>query len=509
MARLREKIFVPTAVLAAVVGLTLAVLGAATALDSRALAREVNEVRRANALALAATQAADAEQRWVLSYRFRPDAALAARIAEADARTARLLRDAGALALRPRAAALWEQYGRARTLLVSSRDELLGAIRANAAHDVSLAFERWHLAAERVNALLASFQTYHARLLERTVADLQRRRELALLIAAAAALVGTLVGVAAAVLLARRVAAPIVAMSSAAGRIAEEGLAVPVGGEERNDELGVLARSFNLMTERLTSANARLAEAVRMRDEFISIASHELKTPITALKLQTQSLLRLAARDPSRGIPPERLVEATGRFERSVSRVAALVENMLDVSRLTTGQLALRVQEVAVRDLVREAADRMTEELAQAGCTVRVECDSPAVAAIDRSRLDQVLMNLISNAARYAPRNPVVVRCRADEGELAIEVEDRGPGIPPEHHERIFGRFERAAADGSAQAGLGLGLYISREIARAHGGELSVRSDPGAGATFVLRLPLRPAPARAARQAIERGPSGT
>lgn len=489
MASLRAKIFVPTAALGLVVGLTLGVLGARVVLDSREVARELGEVQAANALALAATQTADELQRSVLSYRYRPDDALAARIAEAEARLQRLTQEATLLALRPRAAAMWAQLVRTRALLVTSRAELLEAVRRGDARHVSLAFERWHLVAHRVNALLASFQTYHHRLAGRTVADLEARRLIALLVAALAVLVGTLVGAVSAVLLARRVAGPIVEMAAAAEQVAAERLAVAVGGEERDDELGVLARSFNAMTHHLTAANARLAEAVRVRDEFISVASHELKTPLTALKLQLQGLLRIAGRDPAHALSPERLLEVTGRLERSVSRVATLVDNMLDVSRLATGRLTLTVADVPVRDLVRDAAERMAEELAQAGCALRVECDGELVAAVDRARVDQVLLNLVANATRHAQGSPLTIRCRASGGALVVEVEDCGPGIAAEDHERVFGRFEGGAREGS-QAGLGLGLYISREIARAHGGDLTVRSAPGEGATFVLRLPL-------------------
>jgi signal transduction histidine kinase len=281
-------------------------------------------------------------------------------------------------------------------------------------------------------------------------------------------------------------------MSAAAQRIAEQGRRDAVEGAERADEIGVLARSFNAMTERLTAANAELAQAVRTRDEFISIASHELKTPLTPMKLQLQALLR-AARGGADGLAPDRLLAATVRFEKLVGRVGALVENMLDVSRLGSGKLTLRLEPTPVPQIVRDAVDRIAEEVEESGSTLELHVDVgySEPLAVDRHRLEQVVVNLVGNAAKYAPGSPIVVRCGRVDGVHRIEIEDRGPGIGRADHQRIFERFERAVEDPMENSGLGLGLYIAREIVRAHGGELSVRSELGVGSTFVVELPAR------------------
>jgi signal transduction histidine kinase len=289
-------------------------------------------------------------------------------------------------------------------------------------------------------------------------------------------------------------------MAKAAKRIQATGRPNPVAGAERHDELGVLARAFNDMTDRLVSTNATLAaantslaEAVRARDEFISVASHELKTPITPLALRVQQLLRVVRDSPDGAVPRDKLIHATRNLDGHVVKLAKLIENLLDVSTINSGQLTLRREEFSLCDAVRDALDRVAGELSAAHCDVQVDSPRDVIVRADRSRIEQVLVNLIGNAAKHAPGAPVVVRLAADAGVATAEIEDAGQGIIPDDQERIFERFERAVADRHV-SGLGLGLYIAREIVRAHGGELSVRSESGRGATFVMRLRRDPAP---------------
>jgi signal transduction histidine kinase len=295
-------------------------------------------------------------------------------------------------------------------------------------------------------------------------------------------------------------------MASAARRIQATGAASPVTGSERTDELGVLARAFNDMTERLVSANATLAaanaslaEAVRAREEFISIASHELKTPITPLMLRVQQLRRAARPMGGGRLPPDGFDDAARSLEGHVLKLKRLVENLLDASRIDSGQLALRVEEFSLSGAIRDALERVSEELRASRCEARVEGPGDVVLRGDRLRIEQVLVNLLGNAAKYAPGGPVRVRVAADERRVQVDVVDSGPGIGAEDQLRVFQRFERAPRDRHV-TGLGLGLYIAREIVQAHGGELSVRSQLGQGATFTLSLPrdpsLAPAPKR-------------
>jgi len=228
--------------------------------------------------------------------------------------------------------------------------------------------------------------------------------------------------------------------------------------------------------ERLRLAQAQ--EAIRLRDEFLVIAAHELKTPLTVLGLQLQKLQRMGA--------PQ---ESVGTALRSARRLGALVDTLLDVSRIATGQLKVEVQECDLAELAREVVERWRDEASRAGCKLHVDAPAPVRGRWDALRIDQVIENLLGNAIKYAPGKPVriSVAARGDLAELCVS--DDGPGIPPGAEARIFRRFERAT-DVRNYGGLGLGLYIVREIVEAHGGTISVDTAAGKGATFRVALPL-------------------
>jgi signal transduction histidine kinase len=237
--------------------------------------------------------------------------------------------------------------------------------------------------------------------------------------------------------------------------------------------------------------NARLfqqaAQAVSARDEFVAIATHELRTPLSALSLQLTSLQR--AVDSGRAPTEERLRHSLETARRQTERLEQLVNHLLDVSRISTGHLELEPEAVDLAMVVRRLVVRFEEKLAEAGCTPVVHADTPLVAKVDRLRVEQVLMNLLSNAMKYAPGQPVELSVVREQDAALLEVRDHGPGISPEVQARIFERYQRASGKHSRES-LGLGLYVARQIARAHGGELSVESAPGQGARFLLRLPL-------------------
>ncbi|MFP2931810.1 sensor histidine kinase [Pyxidicoccus sp. 3LG] len=161
------------------------------------------------------------------------------------------------------------------------------------------------------------------------------------------------------------------------------------------------------------------------------------------------------------------------------------------MARISTGRLALEREDVDLAALAHRLVSRMEDSLAAAGCAAVVHADVPVVAHVDKLRVEQVMMNLLSNAMKYAPGQPVELTVEVVDDTVLIAVRDWGPGIPGEAQARVFERFERASGE-HTRASLGLGLYISRQIARAHGGELSVETpSEGPGARFVLRLPPR------------------
>ncbi|WP_267968227.1 GAF domain-containing sensor histidine kinase [Myxococcus stipitatus] len=224
--------------------------------------------------------------------------------------------------------------------------------------------------------------------------------------------------------------------------------------------------------------------AVRLRDEFLSVASHELKTPLTSLKLQHGLIERVLGPESREKVAP-RLATAV----RQVQRLTTLVDHLLDVSRVSLGRLALEPTELDLGQAVRDAVERMEEVFTLAGCSVRLHISTPLQGRWDALRLDQVLVNLLTNAAKYGAGRPVQVEAAAESDDLVrLSVRDEGIGISEEDLPRLFGRFERAVSD-RHYGGLGLGLYISRQIVEAMGGRIEVESRPGLGSIFTVRLP--------------------
>jgi PAS domain S-box-containing protein len=261
------------------------------------------------------------------------------------------------------------------------------------------------------------------------------------------------------------------------------------------DRAGVL-RGFAKVTRDLTERRraeeerirlAKAQAALELHEEFLSIASHELRTPLGALRLQLAALELLLKRAPHLDA---RVAERVGLSVKQVNRMNELIEKLLDVSRLTTGRLALTMDDVDVVSLVQDVARDFEDTARHSGCELRI--DVPAVpmrGRWDRLRIEQVLGNLLSNAVKYGTGFPVDVTLRREKQLAVVRVVDRGPGIPPEDRRRIFDRFERGTR-ARQQGGLGLGLYIADHIVVAHGGRIDVESARAGGAELVVELPL-------------------
>jgi PAS domain S-box-containing protein len=234
--------------------------------------------------------------------------------------------------------------------------------------------------------------------------------------------------------------------------------------------------------ERLRLAHAQ--EGVRMRDDFLSIASHELRTPLMALQLQIESLQRLYSAQDAK------LVTKLERADRSVRRLSDLVDALLDVTRITTGKLSIHAEQVDLADVVTEVLERMEESVTQSGCNLTTRIERGMIGRWDPLRMGQVVTNLLSNALKYAAGSDVEVVLRRDGETINLHVCDTGPGIDPADLGRVFGRFERAA-DKRHHGGLGLGLYVAREIVVAHGGSIRVTNREPSGAFFAIDLPAR------------------
>ncbi|WP_437850541.1 AAA family ATPase [Sorangium sp. So ce363] len=239
---------------------------------------------------------------------------------------------------------------------------------------------------------------------------------------------------------------------------------------------------------------AEAQEAIERRDEFLLVASHELKTPLTSLTMQAHLLARLLPRLQRAEVAPERIDAAIQVLSRQIARLAHLVNELLDVTRLNAGRLTLARAPLDLAALTREVVERMRQQLADARCRAELDLEGPVVGNWDASRMEQVLINLLSNAMKYGAGSPIHVVVRSLEGRALLVVRDHGMGIAEADQARIFERFERAVSVRNF-GGLGLGLYIVRWIVTSHGGTIRVESAPGAGATFVVELPLHAAEA--------------
>ncbi|XXX72945.1 AAA family ATPase [Sorangium sp. So ce134] len=240
--------------------------------------------------------------------------------------------------------------------------------------------------------------------------------------------------------------------------------------------------------------NARLyrdaQEGVRVREEFITIASHELRTPITTMRLAIQGLLR---RKPEPAAE-EQITRALRTTARQIDRLLRLIDELLDASRIHAGRMPLHLEQVDLAAVVREAVEQFRERIAQSRSSLRVHAEAPVVGAWDRFTLEQVIANLLDNALKFGAGEPISITVARRNGMAQLTVEDRGIGIPPARLASVFERFERAVPTRN-YGGFGLGLYIVRRMVEALGGTVRVDSTLGAGSSFTVELPCAGPPA--------------
>jgi signal transduction histidine kinase len=231
--------------------------------------------------------------------------------------------------------------------------------------------------------------------------------------------------------------------------------------------------------------------SVRQRDEFLAIASHELRTPLTSLSMQMQVVSRLVENDRLKDMPRHKLSQMLYHEKRELDRFTSLVQNLVDVSRIAVGGLRLKLASPPLKlsDLVERVLQRLHSYLSTAGYEVVRDLDNSIEGRWDESRIEQVVTNLLTNAIRYGRSRPITVRSWKAGLVANLTVADEGVGIDLVNQKRIFERFERAS-EVNEHGGFGLGLYITKEIVAAHGGEISVTSEPNKGSTFQVCLPV-------------------
>ena len=295
--------------------------------------------------------------------------------------------------------------------------------------------------------------------------------------------VAFLLSVVGAYLLARRALSPVSAVVAAAHRIREGDLSKRLPVPHSKDEIGDLAATINDMLAHLEVTLARLEETLDRQRRFVADASHELRTPLTSIHSYAQMLEEWALRDPQIG------PESVAAIKRESERMKGLIENLLELARGDEG-MKLNLKENDLTEVVEEAA-----ESARASVNGKVLIErptpqqEPVSAVFDRERLRQAISILLDNAVKYSPEGGrVTIRIVEEDGSVRVEVADTGIGIPEDQIPHVFERFYRAEEARSTE-GLGLGLSIARQIAEDHRGSIEVRSKPGEGSTFIIRIP--------------------
>jgi signal transduction histidine kinase len=256
-------------------------------------------------------------------------------------------------------------------------------------------------------------------------------------------------------------------------------------------ELASQLQDIEALTHQLAQKTRDLTDAVAARDEFLSIASHELKTPLTALKMQLQLTARNVKPAETHVPSPEYLTKAFSLSLRQVDALNGLIDELLDVAQIRRGQAKLHYEEIDLAEVIQETVNQLNEQMNIAQCPVELTLDRPVLGRWDRKRVNQIILNLVSNVLKYAAGKPFKIDLRRGENMATLIVQDFGPGIPPHKHEIIFKRFERASSSRNI-SGLGLGLFIVKGIVDSLGGTIQVESETGKGSTFIVNLPKHP-----------------
>ena len=274
-------------------------------------------------------------------------------------------------------------------------------------------------------------------------------------------------------------------------------LTLSMAGSSRTYQPEVSDRALEL-ARRLASAidNARLyqkaQQAIALRDEFLSVASHELRTPLASIVLGLDNFQRAV-----RKLAGEPMAAKLEQLLQQLENLSELIDRLLDVSRLSAGKLDITIEELDLAGLVRGVVSRFEDSARQAGAALEARVPAEMRGRWDRLRLEQVLTNLLGNAIKFCEGRPIEVTLEGDDAKVRMLVRDQGVGIPKQKLPLIFERFERGVSH-SSYGGLGLGLYVARQLVEAHGGQIHVESELGQGASFLVELP---------RQATVRPPS--
>ena len=284
-------------------------------------------------------------------------------------------------------------------------------------------------------------------------------------------------------------AVPMIARGQTIGAVAF--VSTTLGRKYTNSDLIIAEELANRAA--LAVDNARLyqkaKEAIRVRDEFLSIASHELKTPLTSLLLELELALQRIIESPGKSLSITQLARSIENAQWQSKRLNQLINNLLDLSRISAEKLGLVFQVLDLSDLAKDITNSLEEELKMSGYSLRLKTKKSVVGNWDKLRVEQIFTNLLTNAIKYGQGKPIEVTVNSDGSQAKLTVKDHGIGIPKKSLISIFSPYERAT-DSQQDQSLGMGLYITKQLVEAHSGKISVKSKPNEETTFIVELPL-------------------
>jgi len=247
------------------------------------------------------------------------------------------------------------------------------------------------------------------------------------------------------------------------------------------------ARAFVLLND-----DYKLAQRnIKARDEFLSIVSHELKTPLTIMLLKLQSELNNIRNSPLANFSVQKLIEVLKNSEQQINWLKSMVNNLLDVSLITTGRINLEAEDTNLVSLTKQVKQSFSEVIKREKYKIKIDGDASLMGRWDKIRLEQVITNLLSNAIKYGNGKPIYIRIFKKGARAMFIIKDNGVGITPVEQKDIFDLFKRAAGAGTFGKGLGVGLFITSQIVKIHGGKIKVSSKPAKGTSFTIELPLK------------------
>lgn len=262
---------------------------------------------------------------------------------------------------------------------------------------------------------------------------------------------------------------------------------------KKTDETNIYKTKVKEIANQLVKVQKEYQKAqseIKARDEFLSIASHELKTPLTSMLLQIQRALHNIRNVSLAHFSVANLLKMLESTEQQTWRLSRMINDLLNVSLITTGKLNLEIEETNIVQVVKDITERLPLAMKREDYPIRIEAKKQIIGIWDKIRIEQAFVNLLSNAIKYGNNKPIEIKIENFRGVARIIIKDHGIGIPKEQQRRIFSRFERAVPKKEYQ-GLGVGLYITSQIIAAHNGTIKLDSTEGMGSVFTIELPLK------------------